>query len=156
MSGPQLEKMAREGNPEAYAHKLPLPLSKSHKQSAGSCDFSYAGLKTSVASLAKAEKQRVQRECAEAEREAALRRAFCDIAASFQAVAVKHLAQRMERAVRWVQQMEPNVQHVVVAGVWTCGQLACCPPPPTPALAARQTPRRMGGWMAQTGGGRPQ
>ena len=126
--GPALERLAREGNPRAYAFPVPLRKKKN-------CDFSYAGLKT-AARLA------VERDlgvpdgdaafttvCAPGqtpavsptvrspkvpersasddkngeneERDKAKRKIRADIAASFQAAAVKHLEERTRRAVGW-------------------------------------------------------
>ena len=46
----------------------------------------------------------------------ALAKARADIAASFQRTAVDHLVQRVDRAVDRARELEPSIQHLVVAG----------------------------------------
>ncbi len=43
-----------------------------------------------------------------------------DIAASFQAVAVKHLLQRVRRGTGWAREVAPELTHLVVAGGVAC------------------------------------
>ena len=95
--GPPLERLAREGN--ARAHALPMPMSKTRDTALrASCDFSYAGLKSAVRQLL--ERQLPADETPPpADDERHRRRA--DVAASFQRVAVAHLAERTARALRW-------------------------------------------------------
>ena len=95
--GPPLERLAREGN--ARAHALPMPMSKTRDAALrASCDFSYAGLKSAVRQLL--EHQLPADETPPpADDERHRRRA--DVAASFQRVAVAHLAERTARALRW-------------------------------------------------------
>jgi len=120
--GPALEALAREGDPRAYAFPVPLRKRKN-------CDFSYAGLKTAArlaverdlpevaegsdgafstvcAPGTKPSEVRtpgVTREDGETseKREREERKIRADIAASFQAAAVKHLEERTRRAVGW-------------------------------------------------------
>ena len=140
--GPALEALARRGDPKAYRFPVPLRRRKD-------CDFSYAGLKTAVrlaierdlgkpadgdafararglsdgndASAGDAEDPSFSAE--ETARRDAVR---ADIAASFQAAAVKHLEERTRRAIAWARESlandtkaEPsggNLSCVVVAG----------------------------------------
>eukprot|EP00873_Tetraselmis_striata_P017802 jgi/Tetstr1/438066/TSEL_026691.t1 len=98
--GAALELIAREGNPKAY--KFPIPLRKRPN-----CDFSYAGLKTSV---------RLAIEELVGEPSEANRQVRADIAASFQYAAVRHLAERTRRAAAWAREEYPEIQTLVVAG----------------------------------------
>jgi N6-L-threonylcarbamoyladenine synthase len=79
--GPALEKLAREGNPEAFA--MPVAMSRDP-----GLDFSFSGLKTAVVYLA-----RDLGPEGVAERRA-------DLAASFQAAAVGQLVAKVERALK--------------------------------------------------------
>jgi N6-L-threonylcarbamoyladenine synthase len=93
--GPAVEALALKGNPTAIP--LPLPLRHRHKD----CDFSFAGLKTAVRRAAElktmgdGDNQEVLSEEDKA-----------DIAASFQHVAIQHIEQRLERAMRRVEKEE--------------------------------------------------
>jgi len=79
--GPALEKLAREGDPEAF--KMPVAMSRDP-----GLDFSFSGLKTALVYLC-----RELGEAGVAERRA-------DLAASFQAAAVGQLVAKLERALR--------------------------------------------------------
>jgi len=79
--GPALEKLAREGDPEAF----PMPVAMSRDPG---LDFSFSGLKTALVYLC-----RDLGEDAVAERRA-------DLAASFQAAAVGQLVAKLERALK--------------------------------------------------------
>ena len=119
--GPALEALAREGDPRAYAFPVPLRKRKN-------CDFSYAGLKTAARLAVErdlpgvAEGRRLfhgvraghetfrganprgdarRRRNLGEERKREERKIRADIAASFQAAAVKHLEERTRRAVGW-------------------------------------------------------
>ena len=117
--GPALELLAREGDPKAYAFPVPLRKRKN-------CDFSYAGLKTAArmaverdlgvpegdaafttvcAPGARAVTPEVRPAPASDEKaldeERNRRKIRADIAASFQAAAVKHLEERTRRAIGW-------------------------------------------------------
>ena len=120
--GPALELLAREGDPKAYAFPVPLRKRKN-------CDFSYAGLKTAArmaverdlgvpegdaafttvcAPGARAVTPEVQvrpapasDENGDGDEERNRRKIRADIAASFQAAAVKHLEERTRRAIGW-------------------------------------------------------
>jgi glycoprotease/Kae1 family metallohydrolase len=122
--GPALEALARRGDPKAYRFPVPLRRRKD-------CDFSYAGLKTAVrlaierdlgkprtgtrsrargclsddddASAGDAEDPSFSAE--ETARRDAVR---ADIAASFQAAAVKHLEERTRRAIAWARESLAN------------------------------------------------
>lgn len=98
--GAALEALAKEGDPLAF--KFPIPLRKRQN-----CDFSYAGLKTSV---------RLAIEELVGEPSEANRQLRADIAASFQYAAVRHLAERTRRATAWALDEYPEMKSVVVAG----------------------------------------
>jgi N6-L-threonylcarbamoyladenine synthase len=109
----------------------------------GNCDFSYAGLKTSVRLciekvLGSAEgvgKRATNEQQSSSGAEPAVppllqqppspcsgtneqqqQQLKADIAASFQRVAVEHLAMRLRRAASWAREEAPELQHLVVAG----------------------------------------
>ncbi|KAK9103266.1 hypothetical protein Sjap_020520 [Stephania japonica] len=105
--GPALEELAREGNAESIKFRVPM---KQHKD----CNFSYAGLKTQVrlAIESKNIDPDVPISCASCED----RTMRADIAASFQRVAVMHLEERCERAIKWALQIEPSIKSLVVSG----------------------------------------
>jgi N6-L-threonylcarbamoyladenine synthase len=90
--GPAVEKLAREGDPQAVT--LPIPMQKRKD-----CDFSYAGLKTSVRTAA--EKLRKERGLEPTNDLAHQDKA--NIAASFQHVAIRHIEQRLERAMEMLE-----------------------------------------------------
>lgn len=124
--GAALEAVARNGNPDAYPFAVPM-------KKYGNCDFSYAGLKTSVrlciekllgtaegvGKRATTELQQGQHDSSssssglEGRQEQQIK---ADIAASFQKVAVQHLVMRLKRAISWAREVCPDVQHLVVAG----------------------------------------
>lgn len=99
--GPALEALAREGN--ASAIPFPVPMSKR-----ADCNFSFAGLKTSVrVAINKLGGDATVR---------ANRSTMCDIAASFQEIAVQHLEQRVRRAIKLCSRQLPNIDTLVVSG----------------------------------------
>lgn len=100
--GAALEKLALQGDATRFA--LPLPLKR-----LADCNFSYAGLKTAVRLLIEAELG----EAGDAETSQQTR---ADIAASFQHVAVQHLAKRTARGVQWARDQVENLDTLVVAG----------------------------------------
>ncbi|XP_057531618.1 probable tRNA N6-adenosine threonylcarbamoyltransferase, mitochondrial [Amaranthus tricolor] len=105
--GPAIEELAHEGDPESVKFKIPM---QQHKD----CNFSYAGLKTQV-KLAIASKD-INPEIPLSSASSQDRSLRADIAASFQRVAVLHLAERCERAIEWALKMEPSIQYFVVSG----------------------------------------
>ena len=135
--GPALEALARRGDSKAYRFPVPLRRRKD-------CDFSYAGLKTAVrlaierdlgkpadgdafararglsdgndASAGDAEDPSFSAE--ETARRDAVR---ADIAASFQAAAVKHLEERTRRAIAWARESLANDKKAEPSG----GNLSC-------------------------------
>jgi len=98
--GAALEAIAREGDPEAF--RFPVPLKKRQN-----CDFSYAGLKTSV-------RLAIEKEVGEPSE--SNRQTRADIAASFQSVAVRHLSERTARGAQWAKESFPQMKSLVVAG----------------------------------------
>lgn len=92
--GPALEKLAREGDPQAYS--LPRPL-----KGRPGCDFSFSGLKTAVA-----------RHIEPYGREALPRQVAADLAASFQQAVTDMMADRILNALA----LAPQVTSLVVAG----------------------------------------
>lgn len=99
--GPAMEKLAEEGNPKAIP--FPVPMSKRKD-----CNFSFAGLKTSVkVAIDKLGGNDVVR---------SNRRLMADVAASFQHIAVRHLEQRVERALNVCDLHETGAKTLVVSG----------------------------------------
>jgi len=105
--GPELEKLAHEGDEHSIAFAKPL---KKHC----TCDFSYAGMKTAAK---KAAENAIGEDNGPDKSD---RRARADVAASFQRVAVEHLSERLKRGVEWARQVSPELKHVVVAGGVAC------------------------------------
>ena len=122
--GPALEALAKRGDPKKY--RFPVPLRKRKD-----CDFSYAGLKTAVRlaverdlgkpsdgdafarvqglegdddASASSDSSRNASEAFSAEETARRDAIRADIAASFQAAAVKHLEERTRRAIAWARE----------------------------------------------------
>lgn len=100
--GPAVEELAKEGNATSIPLTVPL-------QRRNDCDFSYAGLKTSVRRAA---------ECLAADRGLAStdelsRQDRANLAASFQHIAIKHLEQRLVRAMTLV---EGDIKTLAVVG----------------------------------------
>eukprot|EP00252_Welwitschia_mirabilis_P011897 TRINITY_DN2645_c0_g1_i1.p1 TRINITY_DN2645_c0_g1~~TRINITY_DN2645_c0_g1_i1.p1 ORF type:complete len:497 (-),score=91.07 TRINITY_DN2645_c0_g1_i1:164-1654(-) len=106
--GPAVEELAQEGDP--YSIKFSVPMQQ-HKD----CNFSFAGLKTqgrlAIASRTIDAGKVTINDVGIKERQ--LR---ADIAASFQRVAVLHLEQRCDRAIKWAQRIEPNIKCLVLSG----------------------------------------
>lgn len=108
--GPAIEALAKEGDPNAV--KLPIPLQKRKKD----FDFSYAGLKTSVRT--NAEKMCLERNVTSVDQLSRTDKA--NIAASFQNVAIKHIEQRLKRAMDALElesdDNQPKIQTLAVVG----------------------------------------
>ena len=113
--GPAVEALAREGDSAAVPLTVPMQRRKD-------CDFSYAGLKTNVRLAA--EKMCAARGVASV---AELpRRDRADIAASFQAVAFRHVEERLGRAMERCAREEEDGRIrtlAVVGGVAANGEL---------------------------------
>jgi N6-L-threonylcarbamoyladenine synthase len=110
--GPALEKLAAKGNPDVYPLPKPLTNSKDPVLRTG-CDFSFAGLKTSVRTLIERE---LSEEAKETMEEDDVEEVRANIAAAFQFAAVRHLHERVNRAVRVTLQSNPDIKSMVVAG----------------------------------------
>ncbi|KAG2491146.1 hypothetical protein HYH03_010587 [Edaphochlamys debaryana] len=104
--GAALEAVAREGDTRAFKFAEPM-------RKYATCDFSFAGLKTSTR-LAIEQALGPERRAALGAEE--LRKTQANIAASFQAVAVAHLTNKTRRGVAWARELEPGLGHLVVAG----------------------------------------
>ena len=126
--GPRLEKMAKEGNDKAFQLPKPLCNSRDEKLRTG-CDFSFSGLKTGVKAVVEKHlqlgedlhKKLLAEEAETGETPDVLAKSRCDMAASFQRVAVDHLVERTGRAVarardRCAQAGLDPVKTMVVAG----------------------------------------
>ena len=103
--GPAIEALAKEGDPKSIP--LPIPMQKRKD-----CDFSYAGLKTSVRMAA-------EKICAERNIESPDKLSHEDkanIAASFQHVAFRRVEIRLGRAMEQVQKEECGIQKLAVVG----------------------------------------
>jgi N6-L-threonylcarbamoyladenine synthase len=90
--GPAVEALAKEGNSTAVPLTIPLLRRKD-------CDFSYAGLKTNVRRAA----ERIALERGVESVDELSREDKADIAASFQNIAIKHLEQRLNRAMEMME-----------------------------------------------------
>lgn len=99
--GPALEKLALKGNPRAIPFPVPM-------QKRPDCNFSFAGLKTSV--RVAIEKLGGDEKVREDER------LMADVAASFQETAVRHLEQRVGRALRLCDSHGTGAKTLVVSG----------------------------------------
>jgi len=95
--GPALEALAKEGN----ATSIPLTIPLHRRQD---CDFSYAGLKTNIRRAA--EQLAIDRNVTSVLELS--RKDKADLAASFQNTAIKHLEQRLERAMKIMEKEEIN------------------------------------------------
>ena len=86
--GPHVEKLAKQGDPKSVQMNIPM----THRKD---CDFSYAGLKSSVRRKAEllAEERNVETILDLPMEDKA------NIAASFQHVAIRHIEQRLKRAI---------------------------------------------------------
>lgn len=105
--GPALEAFAKHGDPLSVPLTMPMQAKKT-------CDFSYSGLKTGV--LIALQERCPPGDDGEPDTSAATAAVRADIAASFQHVAVEHLAQRTARALEWAQEVVPGVSTLVVSG----------------------------------------
>eukprot|EP00884_Botryococcus_braunii_P015660 jgi/Botrbrau1/2778/Bobra.0164s0055.1 len=99
--GAALEKLAEEGDPLRFRFTAPL-------QKRRCANFSYAGLKTAVRLAIEAE--------APGPPSPGNRQVRADIAASFQHVATRHLAERTLRGLTWALEGSPGIRSLVVAG----------------------------------------
>jgi N6-L-threonylcarbamoyladenine synthase len=105
--GPAVEALAKKGDPTSVA--LPVPLQKRKD-----CDFSFAGLKTAV--------RRAAEKLCDAGQDGPVGELLSDedkanLAASFQNVAIRHIEQRLERAMRMVEQDESiKIRGLAVVG----------------------------------------
>jgi N6-L-threonylcarbamoyladenine synthase len=128
--GPALEALAAGGDPKRFPFAAPLRSAGSdHRET---CEFSFAGLKTAARitiarelglpaqSSAGGDAAAVDAAVgvADMSESESMRRAVirADIAASFQATAVAHVAERTRRALAWAQRLDPRCVQVVVAG----------------------------------------
>ena len=110
--GPPLERLAKRGDDRG--HVLPRPLSKTKDVSLKhSCDFSFSGLKSAVRLLLETT---LPPHVREAMGEDELQQKLAHVAASFQRVAVDHLAERTARAIEWAKAELPELSCLVVAG----------------------------------------
>ena len=112
--GPALEKLAKEGDSKAIA--LPVPLQKRKD-----CDFSFAGLKTAV--------RRAAEKLCGAEQNGSVEDLLshedkANIAASFQNTAIKHIEQRLERAMKLVDKQQQEAGGVKIRSLAVVGGVA--------------------------------
>ena len=91
--GPALERMARDGDPQAVS--LPRPMLRR-----AGADFSFSGLKTAVRHALGAEPAPPP----------------ADVAASFQAAVGDVLADRTNNAIAMARERQPTLRHLVLAG----------------------------------------
>ena len=104
--GPAVEKLAKSGDPKSIP--LPVPMQKRKD-----CDFSYAGLKTSVRT--QVDKLRMEKRISQLneadttnkkEKEWLSMEDKANIAASFQNVAIRHIEDRLNRAMTELEVIE--------------------------------------------------
>lgn len=100
--GPAVEALAKEGNSTAIPLTLPLAQRKD-------CDFSYAGLKTNIRRAA----ENLAAERGVESVDELSRQDKADLAASFQNIAIKHIEQRLERAMKMVEKEDIRMLAVV-------------------------------------------
>ena len=103
--GPAVEALAKEGNADSIA--LPIPLQKRKD-----CDFSYAGLKTAVRMAS----EKLAKERGFDSVDNLDRSDKANIAASFQNVAIKHIEQRLKRAMDNLESEESGIKSLAVVG----------------------------------------
>jgi N6-L-threonylcarbamoyladenine synthase len=92
--GPALERLAQQGNPQAYAFPRPMR----HRPG---CDFSFSGLKTAVA-------QAITPSLTDQQR--------ADLAASFQQAVTEVMADRASHAMTMMRERHPEAHLLVAAG----------------------------------------
>ena len=92
--GPALERLAQQGNPDAYAFPRPMR----HRPG---CDFSFSGLKTAVA-------QAITPSLTDQQR--------ADLAASFQQAVTEVMADRASHAMTMMRKRHPEAHLLVAAG----------------------------------------
>ena len=95
--GPQVEVLARGGNPHAYSFPVPM-------KGREGCDFSFSGLKTAI----RLKVQELGGNLTEKQ--------MADICASFQYAALESLSDRMKNAIALFKERCPGGSQVVVAG----------------------------------------
>ncbi len=96
--GPEIEAIAKDGDPTAY--DLPRPL-----KGRPNCDFSFSGLKTAVRKLVERPETQLQEGSTVA-----------DIAASFQAAATEVTGERTQQAIDMFKHIYPKGNTLVAAG----------------------------------------
>jgi N6-L-threonylcarbamoyladenine synthase len=108
--GPAVEALALKGDPTSI--QLPIPLRNRHKD----CDFSFAGLKTAVRRAAE-QICDIKMDDGTNVAELLSDEDKANIAASFQNVAIRHIEQRLERAMRMVEKEDgPKIRSLAVVG----------------------------------------
>mmetsp|Transcript_2713 Transcript_2713/g.3155 ORF Transcript_2713/g.3155 Transcript_2713/m.3155 type:complete len:585 (+) Transcript_2713:117-1871(+) len=112
--GPAVEKLALEGDPKAISLTVPM-------QNRKDCDFSFSGLKTNIRRAT----VQLKEELGLSEEEELSREDKADIAASFQNVAIKHIEQRLNRVMTYLETEElenndttnhPKIRSLAVVG----------------------------------------
>lgn len=98
--GPQIDAIAREGNPKSFV--LPRPL-----LDRPGCDMSFSGLKTALLRA---------RDSVVAEKGGLTREDQADLAASFQAAVADILVEKSRRAIEVYLELAPKVPSLAVAG----------------------------------------
>lgn len=94
--GPNLEKRAKEGNPDIY--QFPVPM-----RGRVGCDFSFSGLKTAV-------RVAIEKNAPLSEQNKS------DMCAAFQNAVVKQMEDRLKNAITVFKESYPNAHDLVVAG----------------------------------------
>lgn len=103
--GPAIERLAKDGNEKA----IPLPVPMQRRKD---CDFSYAGLKTSVRMAS--EKLAAEKGLDSVDQLPIEDKA--NIAASFQNTAIRHIEERLKRAMDMLENDEEGIKSLAVVG----------------------------------------
>lgn len=103
--GPAIERLAKDGNEKA----IPLPVPMQRRKD---CDFSYAGLKTSVRMAS--EKLAAEKGVDSVDQLPLEDKA--NIAASFQNTAIKHIEERLKRAMDMLEDEKEGIKTLAVVG----------------------------------------
>jgi N6-L-threonylcarbamoyladenine synthase len=105
--GPRVEALAKCGDPSRFPFTVPLQARKKD------VDFSYSGLKTNVRRLG----EQIARERGVESMDRLPESDKADLAASFQRVAITHIEQRLERAMKMLEEDEDDgIRSLAVVG----------------------------------------
>ncbi|NBX03913.1 MAG: tRNA (adenosine(37)-N6)-threonylcarbamoyltransferase complex transferase subunit TsaD [Alphaproteobacteria bacterium] len=108
--GPQIEQLAKNGNPDAFAFPVPM-------KGREGCDFSFSGLKTAVRQTILGVRCQVSDKPPSSDTCHPLSDTFkADVCASFQYAALASLTDRLHNAIAAFKKLCPEGKQLVVAG----------------------------------------